>query len=130
VRRRIRLVAAGALVLVGIGCAGPPSGPAPAPADAVSGPGSPLPGMIGVAVRADGHRVVVSEVGEPARSAGIEVGDVVVALNGVQITGKLKFERLVLDSPPGSRASLQVLRNGVLRVIEVPVTQVRTGNRA
>jgi S1-C subfamily serine protease len=130
-RRRLSalVLSAAASTLAGNGCAGPRSAPAPAAAPA-AGIDSPVPGTIGAAVRADAKRVVVSDVGEPARSAGLLAGDVVVAYNGVQITDVLQFERLVLESDPGSRASVQVLRNGALRVIEVPVQQIRTGTRA
>jgi S1-C subfamily serine protease len=74
--------------------------------------------------------LAVSAVGEPAKSAGLQVGDVVIAYDGVKVTGVRQLERLVLYSNPGSRASVQVLRDGVPRVIDVPVRQIGTGNRA
>src|SRR5689334_10288775 len=99
-----RIAAAVLLVTALIACAGPAPAPAGAPAPRAVTLDSPVPATIGAAVRADAKRVVVSDVGEPARSAGLQAGDVVIAYNGVHITDVLQFERLVLESDPGSRA--------------------------
>lgn len=116
------MTAAALLATAAIACAGP----------AIAPPGmeleSPVPASIGVAVRADGKRVVVSEVSESARNAGVEVGDAVIAYNGAAVSDVRQFERLVLETAPGSRASLQVLRDGALRVIDVPVHQIQTAS--
>jgi S1-C subfamily serine protease len=123
------LASAAISLLVAIGCAGPRQGPAAAAAPAATFE-SPLSGMIGAAVRRDAQRVVVSQVGEPAKSAGLEVGDVVVAYNGTPITAVEQFEKLVLGSDPGSRVSVQVMRDGQLRVIDIDVRQIGTASRA
>jgi S1-C subfamily serine protease len=88
---------------------------------------SVVPGTIGVTVRQDGPAVVVSAVraGSAAR-----VGDVVVRYNGEAVASPRQFYRLVVDSPPGSVARLEVLREGAPRVLDVPVRELDLMPRA
>ena len=97
---------------------------APAP---VQGPqDSVVPGTIGAAVREQQPHVVVADVrtGGPAAQSGLRVGDVVVRYNGQPVTTARRFYQLVVDSPPGSTARLDILREGAPRVIHVPVEQL------
>jgi S1-C subfamily serine protease len=94
----------------------------------VQGPGdSVVPGTIGITVRQDGSAVVVSGV---RRGNEVRVGDVVLRYNGAAVSSPRQFYRLVVDSAPGSVARLEVLREGALRVLEVPVRELDMMPRA
>jgi S1-C subfamily serine protease len=88
---------------------------------------SVVPGTIGVSVRQDHARVVIAAVsmGNPLR-----VGDVVLRYNGETVTSARQFYRLVVDSAPGSVASVEVMREGATRAIDVPVVELDTVPRA
>jgi len=93
--------------------------PAP-PGDSV------VPGTIGVIVRQQQSGVVVAAVGKtgPAARSGVRVGDIVLRYNGEAVTSPRQFYRLVVDSPPGSVARLELLREGAVRELEVPVNEL------
>jgi S1-C subfamily serine protease len=59
----------------------------------------------------------------------VEVGDVVLSCNGETVASVRQFNRLVLDSAPGSVVRLQILRGGAVRTLEVPVEQLDTTPR-
>ena len=88
----------------------------------------PLPGTIGVMVRAHDAAVVVDSVrqGGAAERIGLRPGDVVVRLNGESIASPRHFYRLVTDSPPGSEVTLDVMHDGKPAVYVLPVRQVDT----
>jgi serine protease Do len=94
------------------------------------GSDTPIPGCIGAAVRLDGARIVVTAVAPAAQAAGLRQGDVVVTYNGAKVADVRQFERLVLDTPPGSRATLEVVRDGQPLVIDLRVTEVPTESLA
>ncbi len=50
--------------------------------------------------------------GEPAARAGIRVGDVILAINGKDITAQQSLTYLVGLEPPGSKVTLDILRDG------------------
>jgi S1-C subfamily serine protease len=107
-------------------CAQPPVPQANVPqADGV------LPGTIGVLVRDEQSRVVVAAVKEDSVAAqrGVEVGDVVLSCNGETVASVRQFNRLVLDSAPGSVVRLQIMRAGAVRTLELPVEQLDTTPR-
>jgi S1-C subfamily serine protease len=93
--------------------------------DAPQGDGV-VPGTIGVLVRDEQSRVVVAAVKQHSAAAqrGVEVGDVVVSCNGEAVASVRQFNRLVLDSAPGSLVRLQILRAGAVHTLEVPVEQL------
>lgn len=93
---------------------------APAPQDSV------VPGTIGVVVREVESRVVIAAVGKgsPAARSGVRVGDRVLRYNGEPVANMRQFNRLVVDSPPGSVVRLEVLRDGTPHVLDVPVEQL------
>lgn len=103
-------------------CAQPPAQPAPASEDSV------VPGSIGVTVRQDHGTLVVTGIKAdgPAATAGMRVGDVVLRYNGEALNSARQFYRLVTDSAPGSVARLEVLREGAVRTLEVPVLELDT----
>lgn len=71
----------------------------------------------------DQSGVLVNQVIEdsPAEHAGIEVGDVLILLNGKQLTDPSTLMRLVAESDPGSRAEVVLIRKGKKRSVEVEV---------
>jgi|SRR5688572_20973454 len=106
-------------------CAAPPQ-PEPAPpAEA-----SLLPGSIGVAVGAAERGLVVTALSEDAARAGVRKGDLVVRYNGAAVASPRDFNRLVVDSRPRSTARLEVLRDGAVHVLQLPVHQADTMPRA
>ena len=120
---RLSIVLAGIIGLMSGLMGGCASAPAPEQ-------GSVVPGTIGVAVSRSAEGVVVSAVGErsPAQAAGIQVGDRVLRYNGEEIRETRQFERLVLDSVPGSVARVEISRGSAVRTLDVPVEQVRTAS--
>ena len=85
---------------------------------------SVVPGTIGVSVRQEGSNVIVAAVGKDSTASEMRVGDVVVRYNGEAVTSARQFYRLVIDSAPGSLARLEVMREGALRSLEVPVREL------
>ena len=94
-------------------------------------PNSVVPGTIGVVVVPAGAGVVVAAVAAdgPAAGAGMRVGDVVQRYNGVSVVDTRQFYRLVLESVPGSSAELELLRDGSVVRIAVPVKETDTTSR-
>jgi S1-C subfamily serine protease len=113
-----RLLRAAAMMAALAACA-----QAPAPQVEPSQGDGVLPGTIGVVVRDEQSRVVVAAVGKrsPAAERGVTVGDVVLSCNGKAVTSSRQFNRLVVDSPPGSQLRLELLREGRVRTLDVPV---------
>jgi S1-C subfamily serine protease len=89
---------------------------------------SVVPGTIGVIVRQQDSNVVIASVAKS--SSDVRVGDVVLRYNGAAITSPRQFYRLVFDSPPGSIARLEVLREGAPRTLEIPVRELDLMPRA
>jgi len=87
-----------------------------------------LPGSIGVAVKRDTVGVVVAAVKKDgaADSAGLRAGDVVLRYNGAPVSSLREFNRLVIDSPPGSTARVELLRDGNVHQVEIPVRELDT----
>jgi hypothetical protein len=67
-------------------------------------------------------RVYVKQIyaGTPADSAGLKAGDLILTVNGQNVTRPKDFHSIVDASVPGSRASIQVWRDG--ESLELPVT--------
>lgn len=62
-----------------------------------------------------GVAVLHVEDGAPARHAGIEPGDIVIAMEGQRLAGADDFICRVIGLSPGERVRLTVLHNGDLR---------------
>lgn len=95
--------------------------PVQAPAQEEVPQGSVVPATIGVTVRQDRSAVVVSGA---RKESGVRVGDIVLRYNGETVTSPRQFYRLVVDSRPGSLARLEVLREGAVRTLELPVREL------
>jgi serine protease Do len=67
----------------------------------------------------------------PAREAGLRMGDVIVAVNGVAVQRVGQFQRLIASARPGDRVKVDLVRYGQARSIQValgeaPADPVRT----
>ncbi len=58
--------------------------------------------------------------GAPAIAAGLEVEDVIIAVDGREVSNTRGLQVAIADVGPGRRATLRVLRDGVAR--ELPIT--------
>jgi S1-C subfamily serine protease len=58
-----------------------------------------------------------------AYQAGIQPGDIIAALNGKAVTDPNHFNQLISDTPIGSTATIDVLREGRRVTLKVPVVQ-------
>lgn len=70
---------------------------------------------VGLENRTDGGQgTVITEIqaGSPAAAAGVEVGDVVVAIDDVPIDGTLGLVATIRDRAPGDGITISLLRNG------------------
>lgn len=65
----------------------------------------------------------VSE-GTPADKAGIKPGDVIVKFNGAKITDNRNLSLLVSQTPPGSKATVSIVRDGEERKLEVTLAEL------
>jgi serine protease Do len=61
------------------------------------------------------------EPGEAAAKAGIRQGDVVVAVNGKEVTPEQTLSFLVANTPPGTRIPVELLRDGKRQTVTVTV---------
>ena len=59
-----------------------------------------------------GEIVVRVEPGQPAARAGVQQGDVIVRVNGQDVTPDNTLSYIVAGQPVGSRVTLEVIRNG------------------
>jgi serine protease Do len=73
------------------------------------------------APRVDG--VVVDQMSRDsvAYTAGLEPGDVIVSYNGTTIVDPSQFVRLVADSPIGSTARVEIVRDGRRQTLRIPI---------
>ncbi len=101
-------------------------------------------GMLGVEVQnvtpelaqsfgmAEAKGALVAEVnaGSPAEKAGIKRGDIIVEFNGHPIAEMNDLPRLVADTPPGTKASVKVLRDGKEKTFSVTVSELSEERQA
>jgi len=73
------------------------------------------------AVRSDGAAVVQVEGGSPAAKAGIQRGDVVVAVDGAPVRSAAELRNRIGLTPVGRHVQLTVERDGRQRGVEVTV---------
>jgi len=72
---------------------------------------------------AGGALVVRVDVGSPAQAAGLAAGDIVTALDGTPIAHFTELLRQIAERPPGSRARLDVWRQGKRQTIAVTLVE-------
>ncbi|MDT8364455.1 MAG: DegQ family serine endoprotease [Nitrosomonas sp.] len=71
-----------------------------------------------------GALVVSVEKDGPADSAGIRVRDVILKFNGQQVTTSSDLPRIVGNTKPGSKTSVEVWRNGSIKKLTVKVGEM------
>ena len=73
------------------------------------------------APKADG--IVVNQMSRDSAAyrAGLEPGDIIVAVNGTAITDPSQFVRLIADATIGSSARIDVLRDGKRSTLRIPI---------
>lgn len=71
--------------------------------------------------------VLVNEVFEkdPASSAGIKPGDIIVSIDGVVVDSTNKLSRLIGTLAPGATAKVEVVRDFTRVILNVPLTERR-----
>jgi serine protease Do len=76
--------------------------------------------------------VLVISVGRDgsAAKAGIQPGDIILTLDGVEMTDPSQMGALVSDLKPGSQATVTVWRNAQSKLITMPVNEASDGTRA
>jgi serine protease Do len=72
-----------------------------------------------------GALVTSAEKNGPAAKAGIQPGDVILALNGVRIERASELPLLVAQIKPGTRVTLEVWRKGARREVPLIVDELR-----
>lgn len=60
----------------------------------------------------------------PAARAGLERGDVIVAVNGKRVQSPQELQRLVAGLQPGAAANLTIMRNGQEQTVSARVTEM------
>lgn len=69
--------------------------------------------------------VLVTQVfsGEPADKAGIKPNDIIVSVNGKNVTAPRELSQLVAGIHPGQKVELEIIRGGKTETVDVKVTQ-------
>jgi S1-C subfamily serine protease len=65
--------------------------------------------------------------GSPAEAAGLQAGDVIVAINGEQITVDTDLSMLIVPHDPGETITLRVLRDNTSQEIDVTLGELPAG---
>jgi S1-C subfamily serine protease len=65
----------------------------------------------------------------PAAAAGLQDGDIIVSVDGQQITAEQDLSTLIVNYAPGDTVTLRVLRNNTTREVEITLAELpRTTN--
>ncbi len=75
--------------------------------------------------RPTGALVASVEDDGPAAKAGIKAGDVILKFNGQTISSSSELPERVADVKPGTKATLEISRNGATKEIEVKVGELK-----
>jgi serine protease Do len=75
--------------------------------------------------------VAVTDVApdSPAMRAGVQVGDVLVAVNGTEVSDANALRNRITSTPPGSSVHLKVMRNGQEREVTAKLEELRSEGR-
>lgn len=101
--------------------------------------GKVVRGMLGVQVQvvtpemakaygmgeAKGALVAEVQPGTPAEKAGLKREDIIIEYNGTPIKEMHELPRLVAATPPGTKATVKVLRDGKEKSISLTVTELK-----
>ena len=75
--------------------------------------------------KAEGAAVSNVEEGSPAAKAGLEVGDVILKIDGRAVEGSADLSRTIRAVKPGNKVSLAVWRGGKARDLTVTVAEFK-----
>jgi S1-C subfamily serine protease len=105
-----------------------PSNTARQVSEAILASGAPDRGYLGLALKPrpadaarDGAEVAAVEPGSPAAIAGVEPGDLIVAFDGDDVGSAAEFVLLVTRADVGAARTIEVVRGGERRSLEVVV---------
>jgi uncharacterized iron-regulated protein len=75
----------------------------------------PKAGKLGVSILDGANNLYISgfSSGSAAQTAGIDVGDHILALNGVKTSNMMELKAMMFDKQPGDRVQVTVSRDGV-----------------
>lgn len=73
---------------------------------------------------------VISEVvkDSPAEQAGLEVGDIILAVDGKKVVEMRSLPRIIAAKKPGTKVELKVLRTGKIRKVKVVLDDLEGDN--
>jgi serine protease Do len=74
--------------------------------------------------KAEGAIVDAAQEGSPAAKAGLQVGDVITAVNGSPVKDARDLARTIGMLPPNAAAKLDILRQGDAKVVTVTLAQM------
>ncbi len=74
--------------------------------------------------RPSGALINAVEKGGPAEKAGVETGDIILKFDGKAVTSSSELPRIVGNTRPGSKSSMEVWRKGATREISVTVGEL------
>ena len=74
----------------------------------------PKAGKLGVSILDGAGSVYISGFtsGSAAQAAGIDIGDHIIALNGVKVANMMELKAMMYDKQPGDRVQVNVSSNG------------------
>jgi serine protease Do len=73
----------------------------------------------------EGALVASVETNGPAAKAGMQPGDVILAVNGQKVDNSNQLPPMVANVKPGTKATLEIWRNGAKKQIEVVVGELK-----
>lgn len=76
--------------------------------------------------QADGALVAAVEKNSPAAKAGIETGDVIVAVDGQKVDHSADLSARISDLSPGEKAKLDIVRKGESKTLTVVIGEMQT----
>ncbi|MCX7946418.1 MAG: DegQ family serine endoprotease [Hydrogenophilus sp.] len=74
----------------------------------------------------EGALVASVEAGGPAAQAGVQPGDIIVAVDGVRIKESADLPRIIGERKPGERVRLEILRHGKRELLTVTLGELDT----
>ena len=80
--------------------------------------------------RPQGALVTQVEEGGPAEKAGLKPGDVILSFNGKPLQSSNELPPMVASTKPGSKANVEVLRNGKRETIALTVGELKADKEA
>ncbi len=74
---------------------------------------------------ANGALIVSIQKGGPADKAGIEIGDVILSYDGVDVASSSDLPRMVGNTKPDTKVSMEVLRSGKIQKISIVIGEMQ-----